>query len=147
MGKRNIMFGASFITLTIIAAIYMFIEYKPGQSPAIDEYFDHVSEGATDCVDCHEKITPGHHFNGQCSYCHDEAAWKPAFFDHTFPMDHEGANGDCSSCHSVEDYQDYTCYGCHDHTAESIAAKHTEEGIPDYSNCMACHTYEQEPDS
>lgn len=144
MGKRKILFWVLFIVSMIIGAIYMFILYSPDQTQPIDEYFDHNSEEASDCLSCHETEKPKRHFNGQCAYCHDDAAWNPSIFDHTFPMDHEDANGNCSLCHTDDDYQEYTCFSCHEHTPENIADKHAEEGIPDHTNCISCHTYEQE---
>ena len=37
------------------------------------------------------------------------------------------------------DYSNYTCYGCHEHSRSRIRKEHVEEGIHDYENCAECH--------
>jgi hypothetical protein len=37
------------------------------------------------------------------------------------------------------DYSNYTCYGCHEHSRSKIREEHVEEGIYDYENCEECH--------
>ena len=60
---------------------------------------------------------------------------------HIFPLDHGGdGESDCQVCHQ-ERYIEYTCYGCHEHQAETIIRTHTKAGIAseDLPNCTACH--------
>lgn len=93
------------------------------------------------CVSCHAE--PAAHF-GQfgtdCAACHSTVAWTPASYNgpHTFPMDHEGANGKCQACHP-DSLTAYTCYGCHEHNPSKVAQEHREEGISDFQDCAACH--------
>jgi hypothetical protein len=95
-----------------------------------------------DCVGCH--ADPEFHaglFPTECAACHTTAAWSPAQFNqaHTFPINHgEGGPSTCKTCHS-ERLNAYTCYGCHEHNPAEIAAKHREEGISDFTDCMSCH--------
>lgn len=35
-------------------------------------------------------------------------------------------------------YRRYTCYGCHEHSPESIRRRHIEEGIRDFKTCVDC---------
>jgi hypothetical protein len=37
------------------------------------------------------------------------------------------------------DFNQYTCYGCHEHSRSNIRGEHREEGIYDYENCVECH--------
>ena len=39
---------------------------------------------------------------------------------------------------SKNDYSNYTCYGCHEHSRSKIREEHVEEGIHDYENCTEC---------
>ncbi len=98
-----------------------------------DVNFSH--EGFTDCQSCHAR--PDNHFAGQCSDCHNTSNWDDANFSHTFPINHEGANGNCATCHPGNNYASYTCYNCHDQG--DVTEEHQEEGINDFGNCMACH--------
>ena len=94
------------------------------------------------CVDCHKD--PVYHlgvFSTACADCHTANAWRPAKYNrpHTFPYDHgESGVSPCQTCHPAK-INVYTCYGCHEHTETKIAAKHREEGIADFANCMKCH--------
>jgi hypothetical protein len=96
-----------------------------------------------DCKDCHQEpaIHAGY-FGLQCSRCHDTFSWSPSMLHaHTFPLDH-GSQADvpCQSCHP-NNYLTYTCYACHDHQAQEIAASHAKVGIAavDLPNCSKCH--------
>jgi hypothetical protein len=64
----------------------------------------------------------------------------PATFDHEryfrFDSDH---TTECVTCHVDDDYDRYTCYGCHAHSRSGIREEHIEEGIYDYENCVECH--------
>jgi hypothetical protein len=93
------------------------------------------------CVACHRD--PDFHlgaFSASCADCHATTAWLPASYDgpHTFPMDHEGAAGDCQSCHPSS-LTTYTCYECHEHDEAEVRSKHLEEGISNFQDCMECH--------
>ena len=58
--------------------------------------------------------------------------------NHTFPLNHESANGNCSTCHPGNNYATYTCYSCHDQG--KMAEEHREEGIGDVAaDCARCH--------
>jgi hypothetical protein len=100
-----------------------------------------------ECAACHTE--PAFHagrFPGDCAACHSTAAWTPAQFNqpHTFPINHgEGGASTCRTCHP-DSLQTYTCYGCHEHNQAEIAAKHIEEGIGDFSDCIRCHPTGQE---
>jgi hypothetical protein len=100
--------------------------------------FNHQAAGATDCISCHSGNRPNNHFSGQCSMCHNTNAWKPASFKHSFPLNHGGANQQCTLCHPSNNYNSYTCYGCHEHTASKMQEKHKE--VKNFSNnCVNCH--------
>jgi hypothetical protein len=94
------------------------------------------------CSGCHQAPLDAMHRGsvGTCGQCHSQRAWTPATFDHeslfSLTGDHEAS---CNTCHVGKDYRTYTCYGCHEHTRSEIRAKHVEEGIADYENCMECH--------
>ncbi|NPA30482.1 MAG: hypothetical protein GXO37_00605 [Chloroflexi bacterium] len=96
----------------------------------------------TACAACHNE--PDYHaglFTGPCDACHNTTAWRPARYDepHTFPLNHgRRTASECQVCHPTT-LQDYTCYGCHEHTPTNIAAEHREEGIFNFDNCVECH--------
>ncbi|MFI3185772.1 MAG: hypothetical protein QX198_07300, partial [Methylococcaceae bacterium] len=52
----------------------------------------------------------------------------------------------CGTCHVGNDYSHYTCYGCHEHSPESIRREHIKEGIPNFENCVQCHRSGNEHD-
>jgi hypothetical protein len=94
------------------------------------------------CSACHKE--PAIHaglFGQGCETCHTTIAWSPAQFNgpHSFPLSH-GANGPsaCSTCHPTS-LSAYTCYGCHVHNPANIEAKHREEGITNFADCIRCH--------
>jgi len=94
------------------------------------------------CNGCHVEPDDSLHqkIEGNCSSCHTQERWTPATFDHDkyfrFDRDHTTV---CSTCHIDDDYRDYTCYGCHEHSRSKIREEHVEEGIDDYENCAECH--------
>lgn len=96
-----------------------------------------------ECVQCHtEPAIHAGFFGLQCQYCHLAQGWAPAQLRmHRFPLDH-GNQGEiaCQVCHPGS-YADLTCYGCHDHQPEPIAASHLMVNISaeELSNCVACH--------
>jgi len=94
------------------------------------------------CVACHKPPADGLHrqITGSCAQCHTPGRWKPASFEHSKLFALEGEhNTACVNCHANNDYTRYTCYGCHEHTPERIRAKHQEEGIRNFENCVQCH--------
>ncbi len=94
------------------------------------------------CEDCHTKPLDKLHrkLKGSCADCHDPATWTSARFNHDdffrFDRHHDT---DCETCHRDEDYDTYTCYGCHEHSRSKIREEHFEEGIRDFENCVECH--------
>jgi hypothetical protein len=94
------------------------------------------------CDGCHSNPGDALHqkIKGNCSQCHTQRAWLPATFDHErcfrFDRHHDT---DCVTCHVNNDYANYTCYGCHEHSRSRIREEHIEEGICDYENCVECH--------
>lgn len=52
-----------------------------------------------------------------CLSCHSISKWKPATFEHSlyFVLDQDH-NTDCIVCHKNNNFETYTCYGCHEHT-------------------------------
>lgn len=94
------------------------------------------------CVSCHQD--PPFHlglFAQGCDTCHATTGWQPARFEvpHVFPTNH-GANGasPCRTCHP-DALDQYTCYGCHEHTPAQIQEEHAEEGVGDILDCVRCH--------
>jgi len=98
--------------------------------------------GIKDCTECHQKPVDSLHskLEGKCDACHSLEKWKPATFNHEkyfrFDREHETK---CVTCHENNDYQRYTCYGCHEHSPRKIRKEHVEEGIYDYEKCTECH--------
>ncbi len=95
--------------------------------------FNHA--GLTDCQSCH--ASPANHFPGQCSACHTTTSWQGASFNHTFPINHEGANGNCATCHPGGDTAVYTCTACHNQ--QEMNEEHDEESGYTGNNCVQCH--------
>ncbi|MFN2120024.1 MAG: hypothetical protein ACK2T0_06505 [Anaerolineales bacterium] len=93
----------------------------------------------TTCASCHDE--PAFHagmFAGQsCSNCHSTSAWQPAQYNgpHSFPMNHGGANGDCSTCHQPN-LTTWTCTACH--SQSRMDQEHHEVSGYD-GNCIKCH--------
>jgi len=94
------------------------------------------------CSSCHLSPTDELHrqVKNSCTQCHTQEAWKPAAFDHDkyfrFDRDH---NTECETCHVENNYANYTCYGCHEHSRSKVREEHYEEGIRDYAVCVECH--------
>ena len=108
--------------------------------------FDHTALTQAElgrCETCHKAPADSLHkqMTGNCAQCHKPQAWKPATFDHDkfFPLDKDH-NPSCATCHTGDDYSQYTCYGCHEHTPANMQAKHREEGVVEgLDNCVRCH--------
>jgi hypothetical protein len=114
--------------------------------------FSHASLAPADlkqCEGCHQAPTDNLHngIKGECGQCHSQEQWKPATFDHAkyfrFDRHHET---ECATCHPRNDFKQYTCYGCHEHSRGKIREEHLEEGIRDYENCVECHRSGDEDD-
>jgi hypothetical protein len=112
-------------------------------TPAI---FDHKTfASGKRCLDCHKDDLPAGRLHAgagaNCTACHTTRAWTPATFDHNryFRLDGDHQAG-CSTCHNEpSNFRNYTCYGCHEHTASKIDREHLKEGIGNYRNCTRCH--------
>ena len=107
--------------------------------------FDHTALPAAElgrCETCHKAPSDSLHRRilGNCGQCHTPKAWKPATFEHdkffVIDKDHDAS---CATCHTADDYSQYTCYGCHEHTPANVRGKHIEEGIQHFENCVKCH--------
>ena len=100
--------------------------------PEIEKQCDGCHANPGDAL--HRKIT------ANCSSCHTQQSWTPATFDHDkyFRFDREHTT-ECITCHINEDYSNYTCYGCHEHSRSKIREEHVEEGIYKYESCVDCH--------
>jgi hypothetical protein len=94
------------------------------------------------CMTCHQRPAGKVHENNklECSQCHSADRWRPATLDHAkyFRFDKEH-KPDCATCHQNNNYKEYTCYGCHEHSPDKIRGEHLEEGINKYQNCAPCH--------
>lgn len=108
-------------------------------------YFDHAllkQETSKLCQNCHKSPTDALHkqITGNCAQCHSQKKWTPATFEHNkyFVLDRDH-NTKCVTCHVRNDYSNYTCYGCHEHTPANIRREHVEEGIRKFDNCVECH--------
>jgi len=103
------------------------------------------------CSDCHEepKIHAGF-FGLKCQLCHTSAAWLPALLtNHTFPINHgEGGEVECKVCHPGS-YDQYTCYGCHEHQPGDMQKEHREVSMSagvTLEQCAVCHADGEEPE-
>jgi hypothetical protein len=101
------------------------------------------------CQACHKAPSDTLHqqITGNCGQCHAQSKWTPATFDHDkfFVLDRDH-NTRCVTCHVRNDYKQYTCYGCHEHTPANVRREHVEEGIRDFNNCVECHRSANEHD-
>ncbi len=95
----------------------------------------------TNCYACHaSNDRHGGKYGTNCAACHSTAAWRPATFDHTFPLDHgESGTVACATCHPGGNTSSYTCFGCHEHTSTNMADKHKEERDYAPNKCADCH--------
>jgi hypothetical protein len=96
-----------------------------------------------ECKDCHPEPEIHQGFFGlTCEYCHETSSWYPARLQkHLFPIDHGGeAESECQACHLAA-YDEYTCYACHEHSAEDVQDEHRDLGLPDAQlrQCVECH--------
>jgi hypothetical protein len=101
------------------------------------------------CSSCHLKPKDNFHslIKDNCNKCHLTSNWIPSTFDHSayFTLD-QNHNTTCKTCHTNNNYNSFTCYGCHEHSESKIIAEHNEEGIYNISNCASCHKSGNEHD-
>lgn len=94
------------------------------------------------CEGCHARPSDPFHrnFTRECSRCHATDRWKPTTFDHAkhFELDRDH-NVACETCHIQDDFNKYTCYGCHEHDPREVRREHDEEKIENIENCASCH--------
>ncbi len=94
------------------------------------------------CDSCHSNPEDELHrqIKGNCGGCHTQNAWTPATFEHEkyFRFDRHHTT-ECITCHLDNNYSNYTCYECHEHSRLNIWGEHVEEGIRDFDNCVECH--------
>ncbi len=100
------------------------------------------------CETCHQAPTDTLHrqITSNCGQCHQAQAWKPATFEHDkfFVLDRDH-NPSCATCHTGNNFRQYTCYGCHEHTPANMLAEHRKEGVvEDLQNCVRCHRSAQD---
>ncbi len=107
--------------------------------------FNHVSineKSRNNCVACHQSPKDNFHSTATtvCSSCHGVKQWKPSTFNHSsfFILD-QNHNTDCTTCHTQNNLKTYTCFGCHEHSANATQNEHREEGITNINNCVRCH--------
>lgn len=101
------------------------------------------------CAGCHQIPKDGLHgsIKDNCIKCHSTSKWVPASFEHSdYFVLNENHNAKCSVCHLKQDFSNYTCYGCHEHSESNIRSEHNEEGIYNFANCIACHRSGNEDD-
>jgi hypothetical protein len=104
----------------------------------------HTVEGRADCLMCHGseafKPFPENHTgwtNDLCLLCH-QSETTPTEIQHTFPQDHNSANGTCTLCHPGGNFDTYHCETCH--ALEGMTQVHQTQGIADIENkCVMCH--------
>ncbi|MCX5762168.1 MAG: hypothetical protein NTW72_11830 [Gemmatimonadetes bacterium] len=105
---------------------------------------DGYAKAPKTCIGCHAKDDK--HKNGfgpDCASCHNTRRWTGARFAHdVFPLNHgrRGASK-CTVCHEdAKNYKSYTCYNCHEHSRERVAAQHRGEvRAGNLDNCIKCH--------
>jgi hypothetical protein len=106
-------------------------------------------KGATPraCNGCHQKDydaarNPSHKgYSTECATCHTDAGWRPAAFNHPWPLLGKHATATCFACHVGEPprYQGTPkdCVLCHQKDVDGARTPpHT--GFP--STCSTCHT-------
>jgi len=108
----------------------------------------------SNCILCHQSPKDDFHntvkSTNNCLSCHTLTQWKPSTFTHNkyFVLD-KNHSTDCKTCHTASaknDFKSYTCFGCHEHSMNSIRNEHLEEGISNFTNCVNCHKSGNEDD-
>ncbi|MBI5056136.1 MAG: hypothetical protein HZB61_05940 [Nitrospirae bacterium] len=95
------------------------------------------------CLSCHQKPSDAPHqrYGQNCGQCHNTTGnWRAAKVAHDYFRFDKNHTPDCLKCHpSNNNYKEFTCYGCHDHTPEKVRQAHQQKGILSYKNCTVCH--------
>jgi hypothetical protein len=162
-----IVIGANLLVLVALAFVYPHLMVSPGplvpghRALATDCFACHAPwRGATAerCIACHAvpdiglRSTKGVPITA--SQTGRSTAMKRSFHQELIEQD-------CMACHSdhagpkltqssrkpfshtllrpAKDYRQYSCYGCHEHTLANVRAKHLEEGIQNFEDCVECH--------
>lgn len=122
-------------------------DHRGAERPGASVVFSHElvrNDLLSTCPSCHGASTPKDDLHRQvgddCGSCHGFEAWTPATFEHEryFRFDRHHPASECQSCHP-NTLDQYTCYGCHEHSARGIAREHREEGITEFEACVECH--------
>lgn len=139
--------------LTQSECIACHIDHDEDKTKRINRQFSHdllASNIKNNCLSCHQKPKDTLHnqLNSSCLQCHTVQKWKPATFEHGkyFSLDKDH-NVKCSICHTQNNFKQYTCYGCHEHTEIKIRNEHLEEGIREFNNCTECHKSSNKKDA
>ncbi len=110
------------------------VGFRPGDTP-------------NTCIGCHQAdydgaTMPSHNgYPTDCSGCHDEAAWRPSTFVHSWRLDGAHLTTPCQSCHTgtppVYAGTPTQCVGCH-------RADYDSSPYPGHSSfpttCSDCHS-------
>ena len=103
----------------------------------------------TNFSSCHGKPSDAFHqlLLDNCDKCHATNEWSPSTFDHSlyFVLDNDH-NAKCITCHINNNFNVFTCYGCHEHSESKMIAKHQKHGIYNFSDCASCHRSADEHD-
>jgi hypothetical protein len=112
---------------------------------ALTSPFNHdmlVGTEKNNCASCHQNPKDDFHASNKdnCIKCHGTTQWTPSTFDHSayFQLDGDH-NAKCTVCHLNNNFSTYSCYGCHEHSESKVRQEHAEEGIRNFTNCIACH--------
>lgn len=112
--------------------------------------FNHeVLLNKSNCASCHPKPKDNFHniIKDNCDKCHSTSKWVPSTFDHSTYFQLDGNhNTNCNTCHTNNNFNVFTCYGCHEHSESKIIGEHNEEGISNITNCASCHRSGNEHD-
>lgn len=119
-------------------------------------HFDHSEPFVEECTYCHQKNSPGDHYQGQCSACHIITGWLPATFNHYIagatdclschlpdqPVNHYA--GQCSMCHSTSRWKpssiNHTFPVSHGGASNRCNLCHPGNNFYTYS-CYQCHEH------
>ncbi|MDH4262907.1 MAG: hypothetical protein OEV78_07685 [Spirochaetia bacterium] len=93
------------------------------------------------CQNCHMKPDDKLHKQFKtCNSCHNSTNWKSVQFDHNKYFQFSSVHPDkCQNCHNGQDYTEYTCYNCHEHSQSGIKRLHMNLGLKTFDNCVQCH--------
>jgi hypothetical protein len=100
----------------------------------------------TACIDCHaddraEANEPDHSgFSNDCGECHNPAGWKPAKFDHEWPLEGKHATVVCAGCHGDPPTYEGTPTACVDCHREDYDSSPYPGHSAFATTCQDCHT-------